>query len=120
QTAPGQAPAAAGALNPAPDQTPRPAQEAPNFQMAEGILATVNDSVITGFDLRQRMLLLIAMTQVQPTAENLPAIQQQALNSLIDERLQAQEISKYETDGPLVSNADVDQEIAAMAQDVGT
>src|SRR5690606_2728734 len=120
QTAPGQAPAAAGALNPAPDQTPRPTRDPQNFQMSDGVLVTVNDSVITGFDLRQRMLLLIAMTQVQPTAENLPAIQQQALNSLIDERLQAQEISKYETDGPIVSNADVDEEIAAMAQDVGT
>ncbi|MDQ8029749.1 MAG: SurA N-terminal domain-containing protein, partial [Brevundimonas sp.] len=85
QTAPGQqAPAAAGTLNPAAEGAPAAAPTAaPQFQMTDGILVTVNDSVITGFDLRQRMLLLIAMTQVQPTNENLPAIQQQALQLLI-------------------------------------
>ncbi|RZJ98213.1 MAG: peptidylprolyl isomerase [Brevundimonas sp.] len=85
--------------------------------MADGILVTVNDSVVTGFDLRQRMLLVIAMTQVQPTAENIPAIQQQAMNALVDERLQNQELAKYEV---AIPDADVEREIAAMAQEVGT
>jgi peptidyl-prolyl cis-trans isomerase SurA len=85
--------------------------------MADGILATVNDSVITGYDLRQRMLLLIAMTQVQPTPENIPAIQQEALNALIDERLQVQELANYED--LKVSDEEVDREIAAMAQEAG-
>lgn len=119
QTAPGQAPAVAGTLNPAAEQAPAAAPAAaPQFQLADGILVTVNDSVITGFDLRQRMLLLIAMTQVQPTAENLPAIQQQAMNALIDERLQNQELAKYES--LKVTDAEVDSEIADMAQEVGT
>lgn len=117
QTAPVQAPAAAGSLNPAAEAAPPPAPVAPAFQMSDGILATVNDSVITGFDLRQRMLLLIAMTQVQPTPENIPAIQQQALNLLIDERLQAQELTKYED--LVVTDEEVDRELAAMAQEVG-
>ena len=117
QTAP-QEPAAAGTLNPAAEQAPpaAPAQ-APQFQLADGILATVNDSVITGFDLRQRMLLLIAMTQVQPTPENIPAIQQEALNALIDERLQIQELANYED--LKVTDEEVNEEIAAMAQEVG-
>ena len=115
---PPQQPAAAGTLNPAAEQAP-PAAPAPNtqFQMADGVLATVNDSVITGFDLRQRMLLLIAMTQVQPTPENIPAIQQEALNALIDERLQVQELANYED--LKVTDEEVNQEIAAMAQEVG-
>ena len=118
QTAP-QQPAAAGTLNPAAEQAPPAAPAAaPQFQMADGVLATVNDSVITGFDLRQRMLLLIAMTQVQPTPENLPAIQQQAMSVLIDERLQNQELAKYED--LKVPDADVDAEIAEMAREVGT
>ena len=64
QTAPPvQAPAAAGTLNPAAEQAPPQAPAAaPEFQLSDGILASVNDSIITGFDLRQRMLLLIAMT----------------------------------------------------------
>src|SRR6478672_1946965 len=117
QTAPTQAPAAAGTLNPAAEAAPAAAPVAPAFPMSDGILATVNDSVITGFDLRQRMLLLIAMTQVQPTPENIPAIQQQALNLLIDERLQAQELTKYED--LVISDEEIDKELAAMAQEVG-
>ncbi len=117
QTAP-QEPAAAGTLNPAAEQAPPAAPTAaPQFQMADGILATVNDSVITGFDLRQRMLLLIAMTQVQPTPENIPAIQQEALNALIDERLQIQELANYED--LKVADEEVSEEIAAMAQEAG-
>jgi peptidyl-prolyl cis-trans isomerase SurA len=117
QTAP-QQPAAAGTLNPAAEQAPpAAAAPAPQFQMADGVLATVNDSVITGFDLRQRMLLLIAMTQVQPTPENIPAIQQEALNALIDDRLQVQELANYED--LKVTDEEVDREIAAMAQEAG-
>ncbi|SFS41663.1 peptidylprolyl isomerase [Brevundimonas viscosa] len=120
QTAPGQQPAAAGALNPAaPSATPQSPPAAPTFQLADGILATVNDSVITGYDLRQRMLLLIAMTQVQPTPENLPAIQQQALNALVDERLQNQELAQFEEEGLRITDEEVDREIAAMAEEVG-
>jgi peptidyl-prolyl cis-trans isomerase SurA len=116
QTAPtGQA---AGTLDPAAEQAPAaPAAPAPEFRLADGIVATVNDQIITGFDLRQRMLTVIAMSQVQPTEENIPAIQQQALQALIEERLQAQEIAKYET--LIVTDEEVDQEIAAMAQDAG-
>ncbi|MDY6925114.1 MAG: peptidylprolyl isomerase, partial [Pseudomonadota bacterium] len=117
QTAP-QQPAAAGTLNPAGRQAaPAALPETPQFQLADGVLVTVNDSIITGYDLRQRMLLLIAMTQVQPTPENIPAIQQEALNALIDERLQAQELTNYES--LIVTDAQIDQEIAGMAQEVG-
>lgn len=117
QTAPPAQPAAAGNLNPAAEAAPAPAPAAPAFQMSDGILATVNDSVITGFDLRQRMLLVIAMTQVQPTPESIPAIQQQALNALVDERLQIQELASYED--LVVSDEEVAEEITAMAQEVG-
>lgn len=117
QTAPPVQPAAAGNLNPAAEAAPAVPPAAPAFQMSDGILATVNDSVITGFDLRQRMLLVIAMTQVQPTPENIPAIQQQALNALVDERLQVQELANYED--LVVSDREVEQEISSMAQEVG-
>ncbi len=90
----------------------------PDFELADGVVATVNDAIITGYDLRQRMLIIIAMSQVQPTEENLPAIQQQALQALIEERLQRQEIAKYPD--LIVSDAEVDEELAAMAQEVGT
>jgi len=110
---------AAGALNPAAEQAPTlpgaPAE--PEFKLADGVVATVNDQIITGFDLRQRMLAVIALSQVQPTEENIPAIQQQALSALIEERLQNAEIAKYED--LKISDAEVDEEIAGMAQEAG-
>ena len=110
---------AAGTLDPAAEQAPAAAPVTqPEFTLADGIVATVNDQVITGFDLRQRMLAVIVMSQVQPTEENIPAIQQQALQALIEERLQAQEIATYET--LKISDEDVSQEIAGMAQEAGT
>lgn len=118
QTAPPQTsgPVAAGVPNPAGPGVSTSAP-APQFQMADGVLATVNDSVITGFDLRQRMLLLIASTQVQPTPENLPAIRQQALNLIIDERLQNQELERYSD--LKATDAEVDEELTSMASEVG-
>jgi peptidyl-prolyl cis-trans isomerase SurA len=116
QTAPpAQAPAAQA---PASAAAPPAARPAPQFKLADGIIATVNDQVITGFDLRQRMLSIIAMSQVQPTDENIPAIQQQALAALIEERLQAQEITNYED--LKITDEEVDREIAEMAQQAGT
>ncbi|MBX3476443.1 MAG: peptidylprolyl isomerase [Brevundimonas sp.] len=118
QNAPTQGQTAAGALNPGAESAPPAPTAEPQFQLADGIVATVNDAIITGFDVRQRMLMLIAMTQVQPTQENLPAIQQQALNALVDERLRAAEIARF--DSLVISDEDVDRELADMAQQVGT
>lgn len=118
QTAPAQPAPAAGNLNPAAEEAPqRVAAAAPQFRMADGIIATVNDRIITGYDLRQRMLVLMAMTQVQPTEENIGAIQQQALNDLVEQHLQAAEIAKFEQ--LKISDAEIDQEIAGMAREAG-
>ena len=114
-----QGPAAAGAPNPAAGDTPtRPAAAQPQFQLADGIVATVNDKIITGFDLRQRMLMLIASSQIQPTEENLPAIQQAALNALIEDRLKNQELTKFASQLK-VTDEEVDEEIAQMARQAG-
>ncbi|WP_205570726.1 peptidylprolyl isomerase [Brevundimonas naejangsanensis] len=118
QTSPAAPAPAAGALNPAAEEAPQRAAPAPQFRMADGIIATVNDRIITGYDLRQRMLVLMAMTQVQPTEENIGAIQQQALNDLIDQHLQAAELAKFEQ--LKISDQEVDQEIADMARQAGT
>ena len=118
QTAP-QAPTsqAAGTLNPAAEDAPVRATEEARFQLSDGVIATVNDRIITGFDLRQRILMIIMMSQVQPTPESMPALQQQALNDLVDERLQAQEIAKFES--LKISDQEVDRELATMAREVG-
>jgi len=113
QTAPAQPAPAAGTLNPAAEEAPQRAAATPQFRLADGIIATVNDRIITGYDLRQRMLVIMAMAQVQPTEENIAGIQQQALNDLIEKHLQDAEIAKFET--LRISDQEVDEEIAGMA-----
>ncbi|WP_296814638.1 peptidylprolyl isomerase [Brevundimonas sp.] len=97
----------------APATTP---QAPPEFELGEGVLLTVNDQLITSYDLRQRMLLVIFNSQLQPTEENLPAIQQQALRALIDQRLQTQELARFEVE---VSDEVVNAEIESLAQERG-
>src|SRR5690606_32299846 len=65
-----------------------------------------------------RMLVVMAMAQVQPTEENIAAIQQQALNDLIEQHLQAAELTKFET--LKITDQEVDEEIASMAREAGT
>ena len=90
-----------------------PDTQAPQLPpLAEGILVSVNNDMITSYDLKQRMLLLIVTSGVQVTQENYAAFQQQALNSLIDERLQQQEMDHWKVK---VTDAEVDDEIARMA-----
>ncbi len=113
QTAPARPAPAAGTLNPAAEEAPQRPAATPQFRLSDGIIATVNDRIITGYDLRQRMLVLMAMAQVQPTEENIGAIQQQALNDLIEQHLQAAEIAKF--DQLKISDQEIDEEIANMA-----
>ncbi|MBU2167194.1 MAG: peptidylprolyl isomerase [Alphaproteobacteria bacterium] len=111
-------PTSAGTLDPAANRPAQPRTVAePQFQIQDGIVATVNDRIITGYDLRQRMLLIIIMSEVQPTAENVAQIQREALDMLIEEHLQAEEIAKFPT--LIITDEEVDTEIAAMAEQAG-
>ncbi len=116
QTAP-QTPATTPAAAPAQEATTAARPQA-QFRVQDGVVATVNDQIITGFDIRQRMLLIIATSQIQPTEENIPAIQAQAYQSLVEEKLQAQELRNYED--LVISDQEVDEELSAQAQEAGT
>ncbi|MBS0333596.1 MAG: peptidylprolyl isomerase [Proteobacteria bacterium] len=120
--APPPATQASGANAPAPVVTPASAPTPPAYTMgrpmSESVAAIVNDDIISTYDLAQRMRLLIATTGVQPTQENLPEFQQQALLSLVDEHLQLQELRRVEKDQkfPIVPTDDeVREEIGDMA-----
>ncbi|OYW78883.1 MAG: hypothetical protein B7Z26_09040, partial [Asticcacaulis sp. 32-58-5] len=63
------------ASEPASTQPPPAQRQA----VREGIIAVVNDELISSYDLRQRMLLLIVTSGVQVTEQNYEAFQQQAL-----------------------------------------
>jgi len=82
-------------------------------QQVEGVAAVVNDEVISTYDVRQRMRLILATSGVRPDEQLLMRIQQQALNSLIDERLQLQEANQFEVE---VAQDEIDQAMADLAR----
>ena len=91
-----------------------PDTQAPTLpQLGEGMLVSVNEDMITSYDLKQRMLLLIVTSGVQVTQENYASFQQQALNGLIDEALENQEMTHWKVK---VDDKDIDAEIGRMAQ----
>jgi len=113
--------AAAGAQEAPPVAAPGTEQPAAPPRQGESVAAVVNDEIITTYDLRQRLLLLIVQSGVQPTREQLPAYEREALRSLIDERLQLQELRREEKErgmqGKIVATDEkVAREIARIAQ----
>jgi peptidyl-prolyl cis-trans isomerase SurA len=95
------------------------AQPAAPTGMSESVAAVVNDEIISTYDLGQRMRLLIATSGVQPTEQTLPQFQREALVSLVDERLQFQELRRVEREQKIdivAADEEVDQEITEMAQ----
>lgn len=61
------------------------------------IVALVNDDVITLYDLKQRsLLMMLSSRQRQTSAEERRALQGQAMNALIDEKLKLQEAGEYD------------------------
>ena len=114
-----QAPAPAPPSAPPEAAAPAPPAYTPMRPMTEAVAAIVNDEIISTYDLAQRMRLLIATTGVQPTQETLPEFQRQALVSLVDERLQLQELRRVEKDQKfaiIASDEEVQEELGAMAQ----
>jgi len=105
----------------APAVAPAPAAAAPpaDTGLSEGVVAIVNDNVISTYDLRQRVLLLMVTAGVRPTPENLPQVQQEALRALVDEHLEVQEIKREEKEQKfdiLATDDEVNGEIARMAK----
>lgn len=94
----------------------RPAGPQP---LSESVAAVVNDDIISSYDLMQRMRLLMATSGMQPTQENLPQIEQEALRSLIDERLQMQELKRVEKQQKITiisTDKEVEEQIGEIAQ----
>ncbi len=74
----------------------------------DGVAAIVNDSVISDYDLKQRIALFIATSGVRPSAEALNTIRDQVLKQLETEQMELLEAKK---DNVSVTAADVDKAI---------
>lgn len=110
--------AAAAALASLTSGAPAHAQQAaaarPGF--AEGVAAIVNDEVISTFDVRQRTRFILATSGLGNSAEAEERARQQALDDLINERLQLQEARQWKV---RVGDADVDRAVANLARQNG-
>jgi len=85
--------------------------------LSESVAAVVNDDIISSYDLMQRMRLLMISSGLQPTEENLPQLEQEALRSLIDERVQIQELYRVEK-AQKITILSTDKEIDEQIDDI--
>lgn len=81
-------------------------------QQVEGVAVVVNDEPITTFDVRNRMRLFLYTSGIQPTQEILEQLQQQAIDSLVDETLQLQTAAEFELQ---ISEEEVDAAVQDLA-----
>jgi peptidyl-prolyl cis-trans isomerase SurA len=94
----------------------------PSFaQLREGAAAVVNDEIISSYDLKQRMALIVGRSGIKLTPENQAEVQQEALYSLVDERLKLQELRHQEEQRKavgkiVIGDEEVEQEIATIAR----
>ena len=88
-----------------------------NRLQLEGIAAIVNDQPISYSDVRQRArLLLLTLGRDQPPAELIQQITGQALEQLIDERLQLDRVAEFKVE---VAPQEIDAEMTSMAAQAG-
>jgi peptidyl-prolyl cis-trans isomerase SurA len=116
------APATTATVTPVTAAPAPPAAAAPQ-DMSEGVVVTVNDDLISNYDIVQRMRLLVVTSGIQPNEQNLPALQQEAARSLIDERLELQELNreaKEQKFNLIASDAEVNDELADIARSNNT
>ena len=109
-------PAAAPTTQAQPGSEPLDVGETPEAAQEHGdaVAAIVNDTVITDYDLRQRLGLYIATSGAHPSADALKQIRAQILEQLETERLELLEAQKNNIS---VSAADVDRAMANILKD---
>lgn len=113
------APIVAAAQDAVPPAAAAAAAPAAPQGLSESVAAVVNDDLVSTYDLAQRMRLLIATSGVRPTQQNIAQFQQEALISLVDERLQVQELRRQEKEQKfsiIASNEEINEELTEMAR----
>ena len=103
--------------------TPGGALGSEHPSLSESVVVTVNDDIISTYDIVQRMRLLIVTAGIQPTDQNLAQLPGEAIRSLVDEHLEMQELrnqGKTQKFDLIASDAEVDDEIAQIARSNNT
>ncbi|MFN0023193.1 MAG: peptidylprolyl isomerase [Parvularculaceae bacterium] len=79
---------------------------------ASAVAAIVNDTVITTYDVEQRLRLMIISSGGRINPQVLPQLQRQAVRDLVEEQLKLQEAKKYELSA---AEGDIVAELNGMA-----
>ncbi len=79
----------------------------------QSIVAVVNDEMVSDYDLEKRVSLVLAATGGRVSPEQRQALQKQALQNLIDEKLQLQEAAEFEVP---VGDDEIDDTFARIGQ----
>lgn len=82
-----------------------------------GIVAVVNEDVISGFDMDQRLRVAMASARLPDNATVRQRLASQILRSLVDERLKLQEAKKF---GLLVEDGEIAARLNTLAQENNT
>lgn len=90
-----------------------PAPQAVPQEILQKIEVLVNDEIISAYDLRQRLGLVIISTGGVSNQEELDRLTEQVLKSMVDERLQLQEAASFELVIPEAQLEDAFQRVAA-------
>jgi len=77
-------------------------------QQSQRITATVNDELISAFDLESRISLMISFLRIENNQQTRSQLRRQALKDLIDAKLKLQEAKAYNT---LASELEIDRSI---------
>jgi peptidyl-prolyl cis-trans isomerase SurA len=79
----------------------------------QSIEAVVNDQVVSAYDVDQRLSLILASVNAEVTPEQKQFLRRQAMQNLIDEKLQIQEAENFDV---IISDAEVDETLTAIGQ----
>ena len=80
-------------------------------QEVQSIAATVNNDVISAYDVEQRINLIVFSAGVERSPQALARIRQQVLRQLVDEHLKIQEANKWEVS---VSSEEIEETLAGI------
>lgn len=83
-------------------------------QSSQGIVAVVNNSVISNYDLDQRIGLALVTSGVQRSPEIVEALRPQALNRLIDDKLKMNEAARYNV---IIPEPEIQNALERLARD---
>ena len=90
--------------------------QAQEVQATEAVAATVNDEMISTFDVSQRMRLMLLTSGGRIPESAYPQLQKRALQDLVDEKVKLQEAGRLEFQ---ISPEQVEEEFGRIAASVG-